>query len=129
MKFEISEKVKTAKNEAAVMESLEEQFRKVSNSTRNEGNGLEVYSIHASFYSFVCSNKTDVKISKKENGFLCVANTNYSPSILFWILLIIGLFFAGIGTLLDLIAYFYQKKVVRDAIVDVLRAVKNEIED
>lgn len=129
MKFELNEKVKTNKNEGAVLEILEEQFRKVSDSTRIEGKELIVRSIHASFYSFVCSDKTEVRISKKENGYLCVADTNYCPSIWFWILFILGFFIAGLGTIIDVIAYFYQKKVVRDTIVDVLRGVKNEVED
>ena len=133
MKFEVSERFKTSKSEAQILESLEEQFRKISNKvSRNDGesvgSSIVIESIEATFGSINRKDITEVKISKKESGYLCVADVTYNPSVMFWILLII-LLFTWIGWLIPIGMYLYHKKIVQEAIEKVLSRVKDEVED
>ena len=128
MKFEVSEKFKTTKKEEQILELLEEQFRKVSKKVTNEGKEINAELIEASFFYWFRKDTSKIKLSKKETGYLCVADVNYTTSVMFWIACII-LIWTAVGTLIPIIAYFYQKKTVREAIEKVLRRVKDEVEE
>lgn len=129
MKFEISEKLKTAKGEEVVFDSLEEHFKKVSRTIRREGGKIIAEEIDLTFGSFLRKDVTVIEMQKKENGYLCVAATDYNLSLVFWILLILAFFTAGASLLVEIGFYLYHKKIVKEAISGVLRRVKDDIED
>ena len=112
MKFEVSERFKTSKSEEQALELLEEQFKKVSKKVSRKGNEIIVESIEATFGSINRKDITVVKLSKKESGYLCVADVTYNPSVAFWVLCIL-LLFTWVAWLIPIGMYLYHKKIVR----------------
>lgn len=125
MKFEVSEKIISKANKTVILDSLEEQFRKISQSVVKSGEHLEAISIEASFGSINRSDNSNIKINVIENGYLLIAEVNYRPSIIFWIFIIIGLF-TYIFWLLPIAFYLLQKQTVRENIENIFRRIKNE---
>lgn len=125
MKFEVSEKIISKVNKAIILDSLEEQFRKTSQSVVKSGEYLEAISIEASFGSINRSDNSIIKINGIENGYLLIAEVNYRPSVVFWIFIIIGLF-TYIFWLLPIVFYLLQKQTVRENIENIFRRIKNE---
>jgi hypothetical protein len=128
MKFEISEKFKTGKNEEQILEVLEEQFRKVSRKVTKDGKEIKAKLIEATFLYWFRSDTTNIRLSKKDTGYLCIADVEYKPSVVFWLGCIL-LLMTAVGLLIPIVAYLYHKKVVREAIEKVLRRVKDEVEE
>jgi hypothetical protein len=128
MKFEISEKFKTDKKEEQILEVLEEQFKKVSRRVTKNGKEIEAKLIEATFFYWFRSDTTNIRLSKKDTGYLCIADVEYNPSVIFWVGCIF-LLLTAVGLLIPIIAYLYHKKVVREAIEKVLRRVKDEVEE
>lgn len=129
MKFEISERLKTAKGEEGVLDSLEEHFKKVSDKIRREGKEIIIEEVDSMFFTGLKRDVTTIKIQKKETGYLCVAATDYRMSWFFWALVILAFFTAGVSLLFQVGYYLYLRRIVKDAISGVLRRVKDDIED
>ena len=92
MKFEVSEQIRCLAEKKAVLDSLEVQLRKISMKVERTGEAIRVRGIEASFGSINRSDETVIRVQQKNNGFLCVAEVTYRPSIAFWIFFILGLF-------------------------------------
>lgn len=128
MKYELSEFLKTSRNANDILNILKQQFSKVSDDTSILFNSnLQVRSIEATFGSINRSDTTIVSLNKKDGGYLCIADVHYRPSFFFWIIFI-ALLFTWIGWLLPIIFYLYQKNSVKQAIVDVFKRSKDELE-
>lgn len=126
MKFEVSEQIRCVAEKKAVLDSLEIQLRKTSRKVERIGEAIRVRGIEASFGSINRSDETVIKVQQKSNGFLCVAEVTYRPSVAFWVFFVLGIF-----TLLwwiPIVFYIVQRKTVRSALLDVFLRVKNEFE-
>ena len=127
MKFEVSERINTRKDAAAVLNALEAQLRKIGKVTR-VGDVITARAIEASFGSINRSDKTVFIVQPKEAGLLCVADVTYRPSGMFWVFFVLGLFAYGLLFWIPIIFYLLQKKTVRSGIKDVFDRIKNEFE-
>jgi|GEM_PF-1045374 len=125
MRFEVSERVKTSATKSLLLKSMEEQFRKVSESTQPYGESLEVKDIEASFGSINRNDTTIVEVKDVDDGYLLIANVHYRPSVAFWIILIITLF-TWVGWLIPIVMYIWQRKVVQNGIQEVFTRIRNE---
>ena len=128
MRFEVSERIKS--NEIAsdvLLECLEEQFKKISESASRSGNTIIAKGIVATFGSINRNDTTNITLRQVDDGWLLVADTTYSPSIAFWIILVI-LLFTYVGWLIPIAFYLYQQNMVRSAIAESFLRVKNEFD-
>ncbi len=125
MKFEVSERIATRAGKENLLKGLEEQFKKVSEDVKRQGDNLVAKSIEASFGSVNRSDTTTVELRTADDGFLVVACVHYRPSVLFWVYLIL-LLSTGIFWLIPIIFYLIQKKTVQNGIQEVFTRVKNE---
>lgn len=128
MKFQNSQKIRTNLPASKVLDLIEEQFQKVSESIERTRNEVVSKSIEASFGSINRSDETVISLKKKASGFTLVSETDYKPSLAFWILLIITLF-TWVGWLIPIAFYLVQKTTVKNAIDDVFRRIVDELED
>lgn len=128
MQFETSQKLTSHAPISAVVDVLEEQFRKVAGTVERVGDELVVKDIQATFGSINRSDTTRCTIRTTNGRYLIVAATTYSPTLWFWIFFVCGVLFSFIGTIIPLGFYFWNKKIVQDAINDVLRRVENELD-
>ena len=122
--------------EAELNELIFDEFNRISDCCTNTRNGIRCDSINASFGSILRKDSTTVSIQtrKKADGYNITANTEYKPSVFFWIFFIIDIllietiigFILGMGVTLGL--YFYNKKLVVNEIENVLKNIKNQIE-
>ena len=139
MKFLTSINVKCEVNEQTeygIYDSLEKEFTRISENCFIQRNCIRCDLIHASFGSILRTDSTRVYLekNKKLDGYNIIAETEYKPSVWFWVFFIIDIllietvigFAVGIGITLGL--YFYNKNLVIDAINNVLKNIKNEIE-
>jgi hypothetical protein len=67
-------------------------------------------------------------VRQLDDGWLVLADVNYRPSALFWIILLITLF-TWIGWLIPIAFYLIQKNTVKAAIQGCLQRVRNEFEE
>lgn len=107
------------------MELVQEKFRPIASSAKITNGALKVASIHASFGSINRSDVTDVSLRKTDDGFLLVADVKYRPSVMFWVIFVVGVF-TYVFWLLPIIFYLIQKNTVKSAIEDCFRSIKNE---
>jgi hypothetical protein len=128
MQFETSQKLTSHAPISAIADVLEEQFRKVAGTVERVGDELVVKDIQATFGSVNRSDTTHCTIRTTNGRYLLVAATTYSPTLWFWIFFVCGVLFSFIGTIIPLGFYFWNKKIVQDAITDVLRRVENELD-
>ena len=127
MRFEISEKIRTDKPRAQIFAALQEQFAKVSKNVTIDDGRIKVAYIEASFGSINRKDESVVAIKPLDDGYLLIADVVYKPSVAFWIILILTLF-SGVAWLLPLGFYFWQKRVVTQAIKNCFERIKNEFE-
>ena len=139
--FVISESFRTTKDCEVVLNKLEEQFRIVSQKVeRKSANEFCVKSIAKTFFvSSFRKDSTTVFLVKTENKYTCAAYVVYRMPVFEQILLgflVIIFFFAGTLSLIGflyilaaIICYFSQKNTVRTAISNVLKRVKDEVQD
>lgn len=125
MKFEISERIVTDIDKEKLIVGLEEQFRKVAQKVVRTGDIIVAKSIEASFGSINRNDTTTVYLKGKEDGYFVVGEVHYSPSVAFWIILLISLF-TYVFWLLPILFYLGQKKTVRNSIQEVFNRVRNE---
>lgn len=125
MRYEVSERITTNADSSVLLSALEEQFKKISESTSRVGSVIEVKDIDASFGSINRSDTTQVTIKPIDGAFLIVGDVHYRPSVWFWIIMVI-LIWTAIFWLLPIIFYLVQKKTVRTGIEETFQRVKNE---
>lgn len=130
-KYQITKKIKTGKSISDITEIVGNAFRNISEETIVEGSGIKAVSIDATFGSINRSDVTIISIVQKEDGYLLLADTNYKPSVMFWVFLAIngGLMAAAgagiLGHLLVFYFYFTQKKRVINEVERALNNVMN----
>lgn len=127
MKFEISQTFRTNRSKQEVVSFLEGQLRRVSGRVTRSGDTVTAKSIEASFGSINRADSSVFSVREKEAGYICIADVNYRPSVVFWILFI-ALLFTWVLWLIPIVFYLVQKKTVRSAIADVFARVKDEFE-
>lgn len=125
MHFELSERLITNEPPEAIMEFAQRQFAKISSKTRLERGQLTVRMVEATFGSINRSDVTRVSLQRVGGGHLVVSETDYRPSIWFWLLLIV-LLFTYIGWLIPIAFYLYQRGTVKSAIQATISRVVNE---
>lgn len=125
MHFELSERLNTNEPPEAVMEFAQRQFAKISSKTRLDRGQLTARMVEASFGSINRSDVTKVTLQRVGGGYLIVSETDYSPSIWFWLFLII-LLFTYIGWLIPIVFYLYQRGTVRSVIQSAISRIVNE---
>jgi hypothetical protein len=125
MHFEVSERLITNEPPEAVMEFAQRQFAKISTKTRLEGSKLTARMVEASFGSINRSDVTRITLQRAGGGYLIVSETDYSPSVWFWLFLII-LLFTYVGWLIPIAFYLYQRGTVKSAIQSAINRVVNE---
>jgi len=129
MQFAVSERIKTKKSESEVIDELHDSFRKISESVKEERGRLIVETINATFGSINRTDKTEITVKKKENGFLVTADVTYKPSVAFWIILAITLLGYIVGALIPVGFYIWHKKLIREEIEKAFKNTKYELED
>ena len=125
MHFEVSERLVTNEPPEAIMEFAQRQFAKISRKTRLESGQLTARMVEASFGSINRRDVTRITLQRVGSGYLLVSETDYSPSVWFWVLLII-LLFSYVGWLIPIGFYLYQRGTVRSAIQSASSRVVNE---
>lgn len=125
MHFEVSERLITNEPPEAVMEFAQRQFAKISGRTRLERGRLTVRMVEASFGSINRSDVTSVTLQRIGGGYLLVSETDYRPSLWFWVFLIV-LLFTYVGWLIPIVFYLYQRGTVKSAIQSAITRVVNE---
>lgn len=125
MKFEVSEKVITTAKPDELLQALEAQFRKNAKSVERAGDTLTVKTIADTFGSVNRTDVTTVSVKPAAGGYLLSADTDYAPSIFFWILLIV-LLFTAFGWIFPVAFFFYNRTVVEKASQAALQHVRNE---
>ena len=125
MRFEVSERIPTTRSEKEIADALEQQLRKVSGKVHRVGNSFTATNIADTFGSINRKVETAVSLKTVPDGYLAIADVNYRPSVIFWAFIVIGLF-SWILWILPIVFYFLHKNLVRNAIEECLRRVKNE---
>lgn len=125
MHFEVSERLITNEPPEAVMEFAQRQFAKISNKTRLEGSNLTARMVEASFGSINRTDITRITLQRVGGGYLVVSETDYNPSVWFWLFLII-LLFTYVGWLIPIGFYLYQRGTVKSAIQSAISRIVNE---
>lgn len=129
MKFEVSERIRTNRNQDELLVVLEEQFLKISESGQRSESSIEIKTIEESFGSGFRSDTTVVTSKKTDDGWLIIADVHYKPTAFYYIFIIVGLFSTGILWIVPIIFYIVQKNTVRTAIVDCFQRVRNEFDE
>ena len=125
MKFQVTNRINTHAEKEQLLQALEQQFRSKSESLSRNGDAICVKSIEASFGSINRSDKTDVSLRPVDGGYLMVADVTYSPSIWFWVILILTLF-TWVFWLVPIVFYLLQKKTVKEGIEECFQNTINQ---
>ncbi|HBJ35381.1 MAG TPA: hypothetical protein DDZ51_11650 [Planctomycetaceae bacterium] len=126
MQFQLTDRIQTNVPAGRLLDSLENQFRGKSKSLNRIGDSLSVHGIEASFGSINRTDRTDVTVRPANGGYVLVADVKYSPSVFFWIILIVTIF-TYVFWLIPIAFYLLQKKTVKEGIQDCFRNVINEL--
>jgi hypothetical protein len=125
MQFETSVRIHSTKSPDELTTALFRQFEKISSSVERGTLGFTAKGIEATFGSVNRKDTTVVSVREKDGDCLVVADVNYRPSGVFWLLLIL-LLFSWVGWLIPIAFYLYQKGTVRTAVENALERVKVE---
>lgn len=131
MKIQVTRRVKTTKDSSKLLEIIEDTLRGKAAKVRNDGSGIVAEGINQTFGSINRSDMTTFSSFKKDDGYMLSADCNYKPSVAFWVLIVIGLVLAAAGGAGFLIIfpvvgfYLYHKKIVREALEDILMNAAN----
>lgn len=125
MKFRATETVLTDEL-SLVLDLLESDLRAKAKSVERSSSGVTAEKLDP-FWSGLRRDSTLFEC--KSNGVmtLITASTHYTPSKRFWFWMLFDCFVPGLGWLITLGIYFYQKRVVRRAVSETLGRVKNEV--
>ena len=132
MKFSNSIKVKCEPGDStkvALIGAAEGELRRIADSCVENDGIIAVDGINNSFGSILRNDKTIVRVkpSHKGDGYLLEAETEFKPSVWFWIFFAIDIilietvigFVVGMGITLGL--YFYNKNLVQDGLKQALQ--------
>lgn len=125
MHFELSERLNTNETPENIMAFAQKQFAKIADKTRREGAKLDVRMVEASFGSINRSDTTQVTLQRVGGGYLLVSETDYRPSVWFWVFLLV-LLFTYVGWLIPIVFYLYQRNSVKSAIQSAMSRIVNE---
>ncbi|MGN0867212.1 MAG: hypothetical protein ACI4SG_06005 [Oligosphaeraceae bacterium] len=143
MKFTCVQNVKTTVNDetlAMIMEKMEEEFKKISSSTQSRvyttqfQSGTYVTGINPSFISIFRKDISIITVSenRKKDGYIINCETEYGPSVAFWIFCVFAFLLAGellfVSPIVCFGLYFYNKSLVEKSIKDVLDKIKQNFE-
>jgi hypothetical protein len=129
MRYEVSERFKSSRTADEVWRVLLDQVTKISDRVSHESDGVTVHGIVATFGSINRTTFAKVRVQPREAGFLLTADVTYTPSGFFWLFFIIGLVSPGwVWFLIPLGFYLYQKGMVRDALQQAFKRVRDEVE-
>ncbi|MCI5779211.1 MAG: hypothetical protein MR051_05280 [Lentisphaeria bacterium] len=132
MVFSLTETVTTeisGDSEEALEEALFAELRRISCSCRiASARTIEVESVNASFGSILRNDDTVVTLRphRRGRGYVMEARVRYRPSVWFWLflagdLLLLEVLVGFLGLVLTLGLYFYNRKLVADALSTALR--------
>lgn len=126
MKFQITDRINTNATASQLLDALEQQFKPKSESVSRVGDLLRANGIEASFGSINRSDKTEITVRPADGGFLMSADVKYSPSVWFWVILVLTLF-TYVFWLIPIAFYLMQKKTVKEGIEDCFRNTINQL--
>lgn len=109
-----------------VLTLIEHTLRGVTSKVTRDGPIIEAKGVVASFGSINRTDRTAVHLLKKGDGYLCVANVTYQPSVIFWIIFVLGF---PVFSVIPVFFYLIQKSQVQEAIEAVLNRVSDEFDD
>ncbi|WP_081490967.1 SHOCT domain-containing protein [Sphingobium xenophagum] len=123
MRFELSERIYTTRNENEVMDAILRGFKRVAETSKVSGHEIVVTDVKATFGSINRKDSTKINLERVQGGFEIVADVRYRPSALFWVFIFFGLIFYGIGWTIPAGFYFWHKGIVRKTIQETLSRV------
>lgn len=135
MRFEVSERIITTTPKSTIVSELEEQFKKVANEVKSDGDVLNVKSVESNFGSINYTDVSVIKLKVVEKGYVVIADVNYQPSIWFWLFIAIGVPSTVLLTpmallwIIPAVAYFLYKNIVKSSIENVFNRIKNEFSE
>lgn len=126
MQFEVSERIDTSVPRKDVMNLALEQFRKISDSVKIDGERIVARSVEATFGSINRADRTVIDCKKLPSGWLMAAEVSYRPSVVFWVFFLASLF-TYVGWIIPLAFYLLQRNTVKAAVTSALNRVGNEL--
>ena len=127
MKFEVSERIRSTASSEKIISAATAHFKKVSESVSRSGQSIIIESIEASFGSINRSDTTTITLQKTQGGHILLADVYYRPSVAFWIILVLTLF-TWVFWLIPIVFYLTNKNVVRTAIEQCFKRIRDEFE-
>ena len=128
MRFELSERLNTTASSEAVLTILEQHLIKSASTVSLDQSRIKTKTIAPSFGSAYRRDETIFSVKAVNGGWLMLADVSYRPSITFWVVLILTLF-TWVGWIFPLGFFFWQKKVVTQAIKNSFERIKNEFDN
>jgi hypothetical protein len=128
MKFTTTQKLKTAASETAVLSAIGEIFEPISESVEQGSHFVEARQIQATFGSINRKDVTRLTLKRKQDGWTVTADTDFKPSLWFWILLILTILTVW-GVLISIGIYWWQKTIVKGAVENALKQLADDVED
>lgn len=127
MHYEVSEKIRTQRSQAEILQVLEKQFRNVSSNVQRSGQGLVVKKVAKTFGSINREDTTNLSVRQIEDGWLIVAGVDYNPSAVMFVLVIVT-FCTAVGWAIPILFFVMQREMVKSAVQTCLHNVKNELD-
>ena len=127
MRFELSQRVVTNASEEELLEALLRQFKKISVEAKRHRHEVIARKIENTFGSPFRSTRAAVTARPMEGGYLIVADLSYTPTLVFAVAFVTGLF-TFILWLVPVATYLMQKGSVRTAIEKAISRVRDEYE-
>lgn len=128
MKFTTTQKLKTGASETAVLSAIMEIFKPISESVEQGNHFVEARQIQATFGSINRKDVTRLTLKRKQDGWTVTADTDFKPSLWFWILLILTILTVW-GVLISIGIYWWQKTIVKGAVENALKQLADDVED
>lgn len=110
MIFETAKRIETGKSPEEVISYLHGSFAKISRSVeKTDADKLSISGVEASFGSINRKDRGTVLCEKVDGGVVVKAEISYTPSFMFWVFLVLGLF-TYVAWLIPIAFYLMQKK-------------------
>lgn len=125
MRYELSERVYTKRDEREVLDVILRHFKRIAEASKVSDREVVVSKINANFGSIVRSDQIKINVEKIAGGFEIISDVRYNPSIFFWIFSFFGIFLYGIGWLIPVMSYYWHRKIVKNAVSDTLTRISD----
>ncbi len=125
MNFSIVERIKTNKSKEELQHEAVLAFMRVAGNVVETTDEITVTSINATFGSINRTDKTVVLVKPKDDGFLLAAHVNYTPSVAFWVFIVLSIF-SYVGWVVPIGFYLWHKHLVRTEIERVFSNLRTE---